>query len=49
MARPLRPTFPGAVYQLTTCGNARQKIFFTGDDRDLFLRTLSSVTRRYGS
>ena len=39
MARPMRPTFPGAVYDLTTRGNARQEIFFTDDDRDLFLRT----------
>ena len=47
MVRPLRPTFPGAVYHLTTRGNARPKIFFIDDDRDLFLRTLSSVIRRY--
>ena len=35
MARPLRPTFPGAVvpsHNLATLG----KIFFTDDDRDLF-------------
>ena len=37
MARPLRLEFPGAVYHLTSRGNARQKIFFTDADRELFL------------
>lgn len=27
MARPLRLEFPGAVYHLTSCGNARQAIY----------------------
>lgn len=47
MARPLRLEFPGAVYHLTSRGNARQKIFFTDADRELFLSTLSGVVRRY--
>src|SRR5262244_3992234 len=47
MARPLRPVFAGAVYYLTARGNARQKIFFTDDDRKLFLQILSGVIRRY--
>ncbi len=33
MARPLRLEFAGAVYHLTSRGNARQKVFFTDDDR----------------
>jgi len=40
MARPLRLQFPGAVYHVTGRGNARQKVFFTDADRELFLRTL---------
>ena len=36
------------MYHLTARGNARQKIFFSDDDRKLFLRTLSDVVRRYG-
>ena len=48
MARPLRPEFPGAVYHLTSRGNARQKIFFTDDDREHFLSTLWDVIVRYG-
>jgi hypothetical protein len=27
MARPLRIEFPGAVYHVTSCGNARQNIY----------------------
>ena len=47
MARPLRLEFPGAVYHLTSRGNARQRIFFTDRDRELFLQTLSQVISRY--
>src|SRR5215470_14465032 len=48
VARTLRPELPGAVYHLTSRGNARQKVFLTDDDRELFLSTLFSVIRRYG-
>ncbi len=48
MARPLRLEFPGAIYHLTGRGNARQKIFFTDADRELFLDTLAGVVSRYG-
>ena len=48
MARPLRLEFAGAVYHLTSRGNARQKVFFTDDDRQLFLDTLAQVVSRYG-
>jgi REP element-mobilizing transposase RayT len=47
MARPLRLEFPGAVYHLTSRGNARQNIFFTDADRELYLSTLAGVVRRY--
>ena len=47
MARPLRLEFPGAVYHLTSRGNARQRIFFTDRDRERFLQTLSQVISRY--
>jgi hypothetical protein len=46
MARPLRLAFSGAVYHLTSRGNARQRIFFTDQDREQFLRILSGVVRR---
>ena len=48
MARPLRLEFPGAVYHLTGRGNARQRIFFSDADRQLFLDTLAAVVGRYG-
>ena len=48
MARPLRLEFAGAVYHLTSRGNARQKVFFSDIDRELFLETLAQVVSRYG-
>jgi REP element-mobilizing transposase RayT len=48
MTRPLRLEFPGAVYHLTSRGNARQRIFFSDADRELILKTLSQVISRYG-
>jgi len=47
MARPRRLEFPGAIYHLTGRGNARQKVFFTDADRELFLSTLAGVVSRY--
>lgn len=37
MARPLRLEFPGALYHITSRGNARQDIFLDDQDRTLFL------------
>jgi hypothetical protein len=48
MSRPLRLQYEGAVYHLTSRGNARQKIFWNDDDRKLFLGTLSRVVKRFG-
>lgn len=48
MARPLRLEFAGAIYHLTSRGNARQKVFFTDADRELFLDTLAQVVSRCG-
>jgi REP element-mobilizing transposase RayT len=48
MARPLRLQFARAVYHVTSRGNARQKVFFTDADCELFLSTLSAVVSRYG-
>ena len=41
MARPLRLEFARAIHHVTSRGNARQKVFFTDADRELFLNTLS--------
>jgi len=48
MARPLRVQYEGAVYHVTSRGNAREKIFLTDDDRRRFLNVLDDVVSRYG-
>lgn len=48
MARPLRIEFPGALYHVTSRGNARQTIFSDDVDRAAFLRTLEAVSARHG-
>jgi putative transposase len=48
MARPLRLEYPGAVYHVTSRGNARQRIFLDDHDRELFLKTLARVVSRFG-
>lgn len=47
MARPLRIEYPGAVYHVTSRGNARKKIFRDDQDKENFIETLSSVVKRY--
>jgi REP element-mobilizing transposase RayT len=47
MARPLRIQYPGAVYHITSRGNAGQPIFKDDRDREEFLVTLGRVTDRY--
>ncbi len=48
MARPLRLEFPGAVYHVTSRGNARQDIVVDEHDRSQFLSLLAHVVDRYG-
>ena len=48
MARPLRIEFPGAVYHVTSRGNARQHIVVDDRDRSQFLALLAHVIDRYG-
>ena len=47
MARPLRIEFPGAVYHVTTRGNARADIFEDDNDRNLFCTVLGQVVKRF--
>jgi REP element-mobilizing transposase RayT len=47
MARQLRIEFPGAVYHVTSRGNARADIFEDDGDRELFLKVLGKVVKRY--
>ncbi len=48
MARPLRIEFAGAVYHLTTRGNARKPIARDNADRRQLLTLLQQVTARFG-
>jgi len=47
MARPLRLEYPGALYHVTSRGNARNDIFTGDTDRELFLSTLTSAQKRF--
>src|SRR6266567_4595728 len=47
MGRPLRIEFPGAVYHLTSRGNARADIFEDDTDREMFLNILGQVVMRF--
>jgi putative transposase len=47
MARPLRVEYPGAVYHVTTRGNARNKIFSDDQDRLGFLAVLDTAVKRF--
>jgi hypothetical protein len=40
MARPLRIEFPGALYHVTSRGNARSPTFLDDGDRHAFIREL---------
>ncbi|MBP8116766.1 MAG: transposase [Nitrospira sp.] len=48
MARPLRIEVPGAVYHVTSRGNARQDIVVDDRDRVQWLTVLAHVIDRYG-
>jgi putative transposase len=47
MARPLRIEFPGAVYHITSRGNAKQVIFLHNQDRGKLIEILSTVIERF--
>jgi REP element-mobilizing transposase RayT len=47
MARPLRIEIAGALYHVTSRGNARQPIFLDDDDRRLFLHRLGQVVQAH--
>ena len=48
MARPLRIQFEGAVYHVTSRGNAGNPIFISDDDRVLFFKILGETVERFG-
>lgn len=48
MARPLRIEFEGALYHVTSRGNAGQVIFLDDTDRVRFMDVFSDVVERFG-
>jgi len=48
MARPLRIEFAGALYHITSRGNAREDIYQVNSDRYDFLELLNTVKTRHG-
>lgn len=48
MARPLRIQFEGALYHITSRGNAKQDIFLDDEDRSAFLEIFAETVARYG-
>ena len=49
MARPLRITYPGAFYHVTSRGNEQKPVFKSIKDRTKFLEYLKSATERYSA
>ena len=47
MARPLRIEYPGALYHVTSRGNARAKIYVDEVDQKTFLDVLDFVVKRF--
>jgi putative transposase len=47
MARPLRIEYPGALYHVTSRGNARGRIFRNDKDREYFLDLLGFIIERF--
>jgi len=48
MARPLRIEFEGALYHVSSRGNAGQEIFVDDEDRHAFLEILGDAVERFG-
>ena len=49
MARPLRITYPGAFYHVTSRGNERKDIFKSRGDRIKFFEYFDSATQKYSA
>ena len=48
MARPTRLILPGQTHHIVQRGNNRQAVFFSDDDRQLFLKWLGEASRTEG-
>ena len=50
MSRPLRISYPGALYHITSRGDGRENIYLIEEDREVFLlATAGQVLPQVGS
>lgn len=49
MSRPLRISYPGAFYHITSRGNEKKAVFKSKKDREKFLEYFESANKRYGA
>jgi len=47
MSRPLRISFDNAVYHITARGNRREKIFYSDNDKKVFLQKMDQTFIKY--
>lgn len=47
MSRPLRISFNNAVYHITARGNRKEKIFYSDNDRRIFLQKMDQTSLKY--
>lgn len=47
MSRPLRISFDNAVYHITARGNRKEKIFYSNDDKRIFLQKMDQTSLKY--
>jgi len=47
MSRPLRLSFNNAVYHITARGNRKEKIFYSNDDKRIFLQKMDQTFLKY--
>ena len=47
MSRPLRITYPGALYHITARGNRKEDIFHDDRDREVFLEKLATTIKHH--
>ena len=46
MARSARVQFPGAIYRISARGNHQENIYFSDQDRELFIRLFAAAAKR---
>jgi len=49
MSRPLRISYPGAFYHVTSRGNEKRNVFLSAQDRKRFLEYIESAREKYGA